>query len=130
MYRARTHDIEITVEPFYLEEQSEPEDSRYVWGYRIVILNDSDETVQLRDRYWHITDALGQIDEITGEGVVGEQPVIDPGESFEYSSGCPLDTSSGVMVGKYRMERQDGGTFMVDIPAFSLDVPGMARTLN
>jgi ApaG protein len=130
MYRARTHDIEITVEPFYLEDQSEPEDGRYVWGYRIVILNESDETVQLRDRYWHITDAVGQVDEVNGEGVVGEQPVLDPGESFEYSSGCPLDTPSGVMVGKYRMERKSGESFMVDIPAFSLDVPGMARTLN
>ncbi len=130
MYRARTHDIEITVEPFYLEEQSEPDDSRYVWGYRIVIHNESDETVQLRDRYWRITDATGQVDEVSGEGVVGEQPVIDPGESFEYSSGCPLDTPSGVMVGQYRMERNNGDSFMVDIPAFSLDVPGMARTLN
>lgn len=130
MYRARTHDIEVSVEPFYLEEQSEPEDSRYVWGYRIVILNESDETVQLRDRYWRITDAAGQVDEVSGEGVVGEQPVLDPGESFEYSSGCPLDTPSGVMVGQYRMQRPNGETFMVDIPAFSLDVPGMARTLN
>lgn len=129
-YRARTHDIEITVEPFYLEEQSEPEDNRYVWGYRIQIVNESDETVQLRDRYWRITDAVGHVDEVSGEGVIGKQPVLDPGESFEYSSGCPLDTSSGVMVGQYRMERSDGGSFMVDIPAFSLDVPGTARTLN
>ncbi len=130
MYRARTHDIEVTVEPFYLEDQSEPEDSRYVWGYRIVISNESDETVMLRDRYWRITDAVGQVDEVSGEGVVGEQPVLDPGQSFEYSSGCPLDTPSGVMVGQYRMQRQNGETFMVDIPAFSLDVPGMTRTLN
>ncbi|WP_136659878.1 Co2+/Mg2+ efflux protein ApaG [Nitratireductor sp. XY-223] len=130
MYRALTHDIEITVEPFYLEEQSEPEENRFVWGYRIVIVNHSDDTVQLRDRYWRITDAVGQVDEITGEGVVGEQPVLAPGDQFEYSSGCPLDTSSGMMVGQYRMERQDGESFMVDIPAFSLDVPGMARTLN
>ena len=130
MYRARTHDIEVTVEPFYLEEQSEPEDSRYVWGYRIVILNESDETAQLRDRHWRITDATGQVDEVRGEGVAGEQPVLDPGESFEYSSGCPLDTPSGVMVGQYRMQRNNGDTFMVDIPAFSLDVPEMARTLN
>jgi len=130
MYRARTHDIEVTVEPFYLEEQSEPEDSRYVWGYRVVILNESDETVQPRDRFWRIMDATGHVDEVSGVGVVGEQPVLEPGESFEYSSGCPLDTSSGVMVGKYRMERRNGDSFMVDIPAFSLDVPGVARTLN
>lgn len=130
MYRALTHDIEITVEPFYLEEQSEPDDNRFVWGYRIVIVNHSDETVQLRDRFWQITDAAGQIDEISGEGVVGKQPVLEPGEQFEYSSGCPLDTSSGMMVGQYRMEREDGKSFMVDIPAFSLDVPGITRTLN
>ena len=130
MYRALTHDIEITVEPFYLEEQSEPDENRFVWGYRIVIVNHSDDTVQLRDRYWRITDAVGQVDEISGEGVVGEQPILAPGDQFEYSSGCPLDTSSGMMVGQYRMERPDGESFMVDIPAFSLDVPGMARTLN
>ena len=130
MYRALTHEIEITVEPFYLEEQSEPDESRFVWGYRIVITNRSGQTVQLRDRHWRITDALGKMDEVTGEGVVGEQPVLEPGEQFEYSSGCPLDTSSGMMVGQYRMVRQDGESFMVDIPAFSLDVPGTARTLN
>lgn len=130
MYRALTHEIEITVEPFYLEEQSEPDENRFVWGYRIVITNRSGQTVQLRDRHWRITDALGQVDEVTGEGVVGEQPILAPGEQFEYSSGCPLDTSSGMMVGQYRMVRQDGESFMVDIPAFSLDVPGTARTLN
>ena len=130
MYRAETHDIEVTVEPFYLEEQSEPEESRYVWGYRIVIANKSNETVQLRHRFWRITDAVGQVNEVSGPGVVGEQPVLEPGQSFEYSSGCPLDTSSGMMVGKYRMERDTGESFMVDIPAFSLDLPGVARTLN
>ncbi|MCP4316636.1 MAG: Co2+/Mg2+ efflux protein ApaG [Hyphomicrobiales bacterium] len=130
MYRALTNEIEITVEPFYLEEQSEPDENRFVWGYRIVIINRSEQTVQLRDRHWRITDAMGQVDEISGEGVVGEQPVLEPGDQFEYSSGCPLDTSSGMMVGQYRMVRQDGESFMVDIPAFSLDVPGTARTLN
>ncbi|MEM6460568.1 MAG: Co2+/Mg2+ efflux protein ApaG [Pseudomonadota bacterium] len=130
MYRALTNEIEITVEPFYLEEQSEPDENRFVWGYHIVIVNRSEHTVQLRDRHWQITDALGQVDEITGEGVVGEQPVLEPGEQFEYSSGCPLDTSSGMMVGQYRMVRQDGVSFMVDIPAFSLDLPGETRTLN
>lgn len=130
MYRALTREIEITVEPFYLEEQSEPDENRFVWGYRIVIINRSEQTVQLRDRHWRITDAMGQVDEISGEGVVGEQPVLEPGDQFEYSSGCPLDTSSGMMVGQYRMVRQDGESFMVDIPAFSLDVPGTARTLN
>ena len=130
MYRALTHDIEVTVEPFYLADQSEPEDSRYVWGYRIVIANRSDRTVQLLSRYWHITDANGQVDEVRGPGVVGEQPVLAPGDSYEYQSGCPLDTSSGVMKGRYRMEDGTGRQFDVEIPAFSLDLPNVARTLN
>jgi len=130
MYRAQTNEIEVTVEPFYLEEQSRPDDSRYVWGYRISITNHSAHRVQLMDRYWRIIDANGEVEEVSGPGVVGEQPVLDPGESFEYSSGCPLDTSSGMMVGRYRMERPDGTAIDVDIPAFSLDLPGVARTLN
>jgi ApaG protein len=130
MYRTQTYGIEVTVEPFYLEEQSRPDDSRYVWGYRINITNRSALRVQLMDRYWRITDANGQVEEVSGPGVVGEQPVLHPGESFEYSSGCPLDTSSGMMVGRYRMERSDGAEIDVDIPAFSLDLPGVARTIN
>ena len=130
MYRTQTYGIEVTVEPFYLEEQSRPDDSRYVWGYRINITNRSALRVRLMDRYWRITDANGQVEEVSGPGVVGEQPVLDPGESFEYSSGCPLDTSSGMMVGRYRMERSDGAEIDVDIPAFSLDLPGVARTIN
>lgn len=130
MYRALTRDIEVTVEPFYLEDQSEPADSRYVWGYRIVIVNRSAVSVQLKSRYWHITDENGQIDEVRGPGVIGEQPVLAPGDSFEYQSGCPLDTPSGVMRGQYRMQDETGKQFDVEIPAFSLDLPGIARTLN
>ncbi len=130
MYRALTHDIEVTVEPFYLADQSEPDESRYVWGYRIVIANRSEKTVQLLSRYWQITDANGQVDEVRGPGVVGEQPVLAPGDSYEYQSGCPLDTPSGVMKGRYRMEDAAGRQFDVEIPAFSLDLPNVARTLN
>jgi ApaG protein len=130
MYRAVTQGIEITVEPFYLEEESAPEDNRYVWGYRITIANNSSDTVQPRSRYWQITDANGRVEEVRGAGVVGEQPVLDPGDSFQYSSGCPLTTSSGVMVGRYQMQNPTGNTFEVDIPAFSLDVPEQRRTLN
>ena len=104
MYRALTRDIEVTVEPYYLEEQSDPDDSRYVWGYRILISNLSEETVRLMTRYWHITDENGQVDEVNGPGVIGEQPVLNPGDTYEYSSGCPLDTPSGVMFGHYLME--------------------------
>ncbi|MDX0759343.1 Co2+/Mg2+ efflux protein ApaG [Sinorhizobium medicae] len=130
MYRALTHDIEVTVEPYYLEEQSDPDDSRYVWGYRIIIANHSDVAVRLMTRYWHITDENGQVDEVSGPGVIGEQPLLDPGDTYEYSSGCPLDTPSGVMFGHYSMEAEGGETFNVAIPAFSLDSPGLVRTLN
>ncbi|MDO9416347.1 Co2+/Mg2+ efflux protein ApaG [Pararhizobium sp.] len=130
MYRALTRDIEVTVEPYYLEDQSDPDDSRYVWGYRIVISNQSDIVVKLLTRYWHITDETGQVDEVNGPGVIGEQPVLSPGDTYEYSSGCPLDTPSGVMFGRYGMEAEDGELFEIDIPAFSLDSPGLLRTLN
>jgi ApaG protein len=130
MYRARTRDIEVAVEPFYLEEQSSPEDSRYVWGYRIVIENHSTLTVKLVHRYWHITDENGVVDEVDGLGVVGEQPKLNPGDTYEYSSGCPLDTPSGMMFGHYDMQTDEGEVFKVDIPAFSLDSPGVVRILN
>lgn len=130
MYRARTREIEVTVEPYYLEEQSDPADSRYVWGYRILIVNHSPKTVRLMTRYWNITDANGQVDEVNGPGVIGKQPVLQPGETYEYSSGCPLDTPSGVMFGHYSMEASDGEVFDVAIPAFSLDAPGLSRVLN
>lgn len=130
MYRALTRDIEVTVEPYFLEEQSDPDDSRYVWGYRIVIANHSDTTVKLMTRYWNITDQNGVVDEVSGPGVVGEQPVLGPGDTYQYSSGCPLDTPSGVMFGHYQMETPTGEAFDVAIPAFSLDVPGQTRTLN
>lgn len=130
MYRALTRDIEVTVEPYYLEEQSDPDDSRYVWGYRIIIANHSGRAVRLMTRYWHITDENGQVDEVSGPGVIGEQPLLNPGDTYEYSSGCPLDTPSGVMFGHYSMEAEGGETFDVAIPAFSLDSPGLFRTLN
>lgn len=130
MYRALTRDIEVVVEPFYLEEQSDPEDDRYVWGYRIVISNNSGVAVRLVNRYWNITDQNGQVDEVTGPGVVGEQPRLSPGDTYEYSSGCPLDTPSGLMFGHYQMETDEGEVFDVDIPAFSLDSPGLLRVLN
>ncbi len=130
MYRALTRDIEVTVEPYYLEEQSDPDDGRYVWGYRIIIANHSELAVRLMTRYWHITDENGQVDEVSGPGVIGEQPLLNPGDTYEYSSGCPLDTPSGVMFGHYSMEAEGGETFDVAIPAFSLDSPGLVRTLN
>lgn len=130
MYRATTRDIEVVVEPFYLEEQSDPAEGRFVWGYKVAIVNNSDVTVRLISRYWHITDENGLVDEVRGPGVVGEQPVLEPGDSYQYSSGCPLDTPSGLMHGRYSMEAATGELFDVAIPAFSLDLPGRLRTLN
>ena len=130
MYSARTKDIEVEVEPYYLEEQSDPDESRYVWAYRIVIANHSELTVWLVHRYWNITDQNGLVDEVEGPGVVGEQPRLKPGDTYEYSSGCPLDTPSGLMFGHYQMETDEGETLIVAIPAFSLDSPGLMRVLN
>jgi len=130
MYSETTDGIEILVEPHYLDDQSEPEAHRYVWAYTVVIANGSDYTVQLETRYWHITNALGQVEEVEGPGVVGENPVLTPGDSYQYTSGCPLNTPSGTMVGHYVMRRDDGTRLQVRIPAFSLDIPDTARTLN
>ncbi|MEE8499723.1 MAG: Co2+/Mg2+ efflux protein ApaG [Kiloniellales bacterium] len=123
MYHETTRSIRVTVEPFYLEDQSSPSDGHYVWAYQVRIENHGDETVQLLNRYWRITDSLGRIQEVRGAGVVGEQPTLKPGESFEYTSGTPLHTPSGIMVGTYEMESAGGGRFDVAVPAFSLDSP-------
>lgn len=130
MYRAVTRGIEVSVTPIYLPERSAPEESRYFWAYRVTIDNQSDEFVQLLSRYWHITDGNGRVEEVRGPGVVGEQPELDPGDSFQYTSGCPLTTPSGIMVGRYTMRNAKGEMFEIDIPAFSLDVPRPARILN
>ncbi|WP_159587725.1 Co2+/Mg2+ efflux protein ApaG [Chelativorans xinjiangense] len=130
MYRAITHDIEVCVEPFFLPERSDPEENRYVWAYQITIANFSRETVKLMSRYWQITDGLGRMQEVRGEGVVGDQPELEPGDSYQYTSGCPLTTSSGIMAGRYTMRNPHGATFEVEIPAFSLDLPGEQVSLN
>jgi ApaG protein len=130
MYRAVTHDIAVSVEPVYLDGQSEPDAGRFVWAYHIVIENSSNRTVQLQSRYWRIVDQNGRIEEVRGPGVVGEQPILNPGDSYSYSSGCPLTTPSGTMVGRYQMRDENGRDFEIDIPAFSLDVPGEKRVLN
>jgi ApaG protein len=130
MYTRTTRSIEVTVKPMYLEEQSAPEDNQFVWAYWVKIQNNGNETVQLRNRYWQITDASGRIQEVRGAGVVGEQPVLQPGQSFEYTSGTPLPTPSGIMLGRYEMEGPDGERFDIDIPAFSLDSPYQRKSIN
>jgi ApaG protein len=123
-YEARTRDILVRVRAFYLDDQSEPDESRYVWAYRVALENHGRDTVQLLRRTWHITDARGHTEHVHGDGVVGEQPVLAPGEAFEYVSGTPLQTPSGFMTGQYHMVVQRSGeAFDVAIPSFSLDSP-------
>jgi ApaG protein len=130
MYQAVTRGIEVTVEARFLPERSSVEKSYYFWAYTIEITNRGRDTVQLKTRHWRITDAFGRLQEVRGAGVVGEEPVLEPGASYEYTSGVPLPTPSGFMVGTYGMVSAGGERFNVDIPAFSLDAPENKRTLN
>jgi len=130
MYSTVTEDIKVSVRSEFSPERSEPSENSYFWTYTIEIANLGARTVQLTHRHWKITDAQGQIEEVRGAGVVGEQPVLKPGQSFTYASGCPLKTPSGIMVGSYRMVDEDGRVFEVAIPAFSLDSPFAKRVLN
>ena len=129
-YEAITRAIRVSVRPFFLEDQSSPDEHYYVWAYRVNIANEGPETVQLKTRHWRITDALGRLQEVRGDGVVGEQPVLQPGQTFEYTSGAPLATPSGVMGGSYRMETDGGEAFDVTIPTFSLDSPHDRSAVN
>ena len=130
MYTAVTHDVRITVLPEYLADRSDPERGRYFWAYTIEITNLGRHVMQLISRHWIITDAEGRVEEVRGLGVIGEQPVLQPGETFRYTSGCPLTTSSGIMTGTFSMEDEVGTAFDVAIPTFSLDSPAAQRTLN
>ncbi len=130
MYTAVTHHVKVTVEPTFEPDRSDPNEGRYFWRYDIEIANLGDKPVTLLERHWRITDADGRHQEVRGPGVVGEQPTIGPGEAFCYASGCPLATPSGLMVGEYRMVSEDGESFDVAIPAFSLDSPHGKRVLN
>ena len=130
MYEKITRDILVSVRSFYLEEQSSPDEDHFVWAYKVNIQNRGQDTVQLLNRHWKITDKLGRLQEVRGSGVVGEQPVIKPGESFEYTSGCPLETPSGIMAGTYQMSTAAGERFDIEIPAFSLDSPYDNAAIN
>ena len=127
---ANTRGIAVSVEPTYLEARSSPNNAQYFWAYRVIIENQGRETVQLLSRHWMITNARGDLTEVKGPGVVGEQPVLKPGESFEYTSGAPLDTPSGMMGGAYQMESESGEHFDIEIPTFSLDLPNRDGFLN
>jgi len=130
MYDETTQSIRVSVKPIYLEDQSAPDEDHFVWAYQVRIENLGEETVQLINRYWQITDSLGRVQEVRAPGVVGEQPTLRPGEAFEYTSGTPLPTPSGIMVGAYEMKGLDGRHFDVAVPAFSLDSPHQPVRLN
>jgi len=130
MFQKTTHGIVVTAIPQFLPEQSDADESHYVWAYTISLENHGAETVQLLSRYWNITDAQGLVQEVRGPGVIGQQPVLMPGAAFQYTSGTALGTPSGLMLGTYEMVGQGGGHFTIDIPAFSLDSPFQTQRVN
>ena len=130
VYQETTRGIRIAVEPSFLDDQSEPDERRYLWAYHITIENLSAETVQLLSRYWRITDSMGRTREVRGHGVIGAQPIIAPGNSYEYSSGAPLETPSGFMTGTYQMRTPSGENFDVAIPMFALESPYEKRLVH
>ena len=130
MYRAVTREIEVTVKPRFVSERSSPSNGYYFWAYTIDIRNGGAETVQLKTRHWRITDATGRLQEVKGPGVVGEEPTLKSGESFEDTSGVPLPTPSGFMAGSYGMITAKGEPFDIEVPAFSLDSSLAERTIN
>src|SRR4029077_16190945 len=129
-YRAVTRQIEVKAAPRFMADRSSPENGYFFWAYTITLTNTGGETVQLKTRHWRITDAHGRLQEVRGAGVVGETPVLKPGENYEYTSGGPLPPPPGFMAGSYGMVTASGEPFDVDIPAFSLDTPQKGRTIN
>lgn len=130
MYQKTTQSVSVTVEPIFLKEGSKPEEEVFLWAYHVKVENHRGETIQLCHRYWRITDALGCVQEVRGVGVIGEQPRIAAGATYQYASGTTLPTPSGIMVGYYEMETELGERLMVDVPAFSLDSPYQKISLN
>lgn len=129
-YTAITRSIAVSVKTTYLDANSSPGDSQYFWAYNVTIENQGRETVQLLSRHWMITNARGELTEVKGPGVVGEQPLLKPGATFVYTSGALLDTPSGMMGGSYLMEPDRGERFDIEIPTFSLDRPNQGVLLN
>ena len=130
MYTAVTRRIRVTVTPRFVEEDSSPDEGRFFFAYTVEITNLNPERVQLRARSWRIVDGHGHVQEVRGAGVVGKQPVLGPGETFTYTSGCPLNTPDGTMEGFYVMVAANGETFEAIIPAFSLDSPHVKRVMH
>lgn len=129
-YAETTRSVTIRVAPSFLPEQSNPEEATFVWAYHVRVENGGGVAVQLLSRTWIISDGLGQTQEVSGPGVIGQQPTILPGESYDYVSGCPLSTPSGMMRGTYEMVDASGERFAVVIPCFSLDSPFARSSLH
>ena len=123
MYSKTTNGVTVTVTPYFLDDQSSPQESHFVWAYQVNIKNSGNSSIKLNHRNWFIIDANGKVIHHQGEGVVGEFPIIEPGESFEYTSGTPLKTNNGIMQGFYLVSQDNGEKLKIDIPAFSLDSP-------
>ncbi|MEE9346696.1 MAG: Co2+/Mg2+ efflux protein ApaG [Robiginitomaculum sp.] len=130
IYERTTRNVTVRVEPDFLHEQSSPRDDRYIWAYTVEIENQSEHPLQVVGRFWSIADCRGQVQNVRGSGVVGEKPMLQPGETFRYTSGAPLSAPSGMMHGTYSLEDAAGERFDVDIPAFPLDSPHEPRILN
>ena len=130
-YSTITNDVQITVWPEFVDSKSSIIGDLYIWSYHVRIENRKQESIQLTSRYWRIIDEKGIVQEVNGEGVVGEQPIIAPNASYQYSSGVHLRYPSGIMMGRYNMKKIEGGeVFEVVIPTFSLDVPNINNVLN
>lgn len=130
MYQAETHGVRVTASPKFMDDESTPDQGRYFWAYTIEIENLSPRTMQLMTRHWIITDGRGEVHEVRGEGVIGQQPILQPGERFSYTSGCPLMTPDGSMHGVYAMLGEDGALFHVEVPLFPLDSPYVKKVLH
>ena len=130
LFESRTKDVIVRVEPEYLPDQSSPKESRFIWAYTVEIDNQSASDLRVTGRYWHIADSRGQVQEVRGQGVVGEKPVVRAGESFRYTSGAPLSAPSGMMSGSYRVEAEGGESFDIAIPTFVLDSPHRPALFN
>ncbi len=130
MYRAVTRGIIVEVRPEFMPDRSVPAQGQFFWSYTIEISNESQEVVRLLTRHWVITDAHGRVQEVRGDGVIGQQPTLAPGSTFTYTSGCPLNTPEGTMQGSYGMVSGDGEHFDIAIPLFALDSPLVKRTLH
>ena len=123
MYSKTTNDVTVTVKPYFLDDQSSPQESHFVWAYQVNITNSGSKSIKVSHRNWLIIDANGKVINVQGEGVVGEFPIIEPGQTFEYTSGTPLKTNSGIMQGFYLVSQDNGEKLKIDIPTFSLDSP-------